>query len=66
MRQILATVLKRLICQNECQCHKKIVFRGLIFEEYLALRDNRKKQICFYDDNHKFRIKVESPIKKVA
>ena len=65
MRQILSSVLKRLICQNECQCHKKIVFRGLIFEEYLALKNHRYHQICFYDKNNKFRIKLESPIKKV-
>ena len=65
MRQLLSSVLKRLICQNECQCHKKIVCRGLIFEEYLALKNHRYHQICFYDENHKFRIKLESPIKKV-
>lgn len=66
MRPRLTQVLKRLICQTQqqsqqsqqCKCYNNINFRGVTFEEYKALRDNRHKSLCFYDQNDKFRVKI--------
>ena len=60
MRPQMNMVLQRLICQTECKCYKNINFRGLTFPEYKAIRDYKHKQLCFYDENDNFRIKVES------
>lgn len=68
MRPRLTQVLKRLVCQTQqqsqqsqqsrCKCYNNINFRGVTFEEYKALRDNRHKALCFYDENNKFRVKI--------
>ena len=59
MRPQLQRVLKRLICQTECKCYNNINFRGLTFQEYQALRDNKNKLLCFYDKSNNFRIKIK-------
>ena len=53
---MIPTVLKQLICKNECLCKTKINFRGLSFDEYKALQKHRKMQICFYDKHGNFKI----------
>ena len=69
MRPRLTQVLKRLICQtqqqsqqSQCKCYNNINFRGVTFEEYKALRDNKNKSLCLYDQNDKFRVKIGSSI----
>ena len=59
MRPLLPTVLKRLICQHECDCYRRINFRGVTFEEYRAMVANRKMQLCFYDSHGNFRVKTK-------
>ena len=72
MRPRLTQVFKRLICQtqqqskqqsqqSQCKCYNNINFRGVTFEEYKALRDNKNKSLCFYDQNDKFRVKIGTP-----